>query len=107
MESHALATSYSVAQKMQEVCQKILTNIQSLPEHLQQKIQQAECDLKELQAVLPSTTCFQDLPSGFLKEIPEKISKARKAVHEVMEYIAKNTRLSWVDGPFCPVEPSA
>ncbi|XP_039189628.1 perilipin-3-like [Crotalus tigris] len=107
MESHVLATSYSVAQKMQEVCQKILTNMQSLPEHLQRKIQQAECDLKELQAVLSSTTCFQDLPSGFLKETPEKISKARKAVHEVMEYIAKNTRMSWVDGPFCPVESSA
>ncbi|KAK9407977.1 perilipin-3-like [Crotalus adamanteus] len=107
MESHVLATSYSVAQKMQEVCQKILTNMQSLPEHLQQKIQQAECDLKELQAVLSSTTCFQDLPSDFLKETPEQISKARKAVHEVMEYIAKNTRMSWVDGPFCPVESSA
>ncbi|KAM3844910.1 perilipin-3-like [Vipera latastei] len=107
MESHALATSYSVAQKMQEVCQKILTNVQSLPEHLKQKIQQAECDLKELQAVLSNTTCFQDLPSGFLLETPEKINKARKAVYEVMEYIAKNTSLSWIDGPFCPVQSSA
>ncbi|ETE57670.1 Perilipin-3, partial [Ophiophagus hannah] len=107
MESCALATSYSVAQKMQEVCQKILTNMQSLPEHLQQKIQQAQYDLKELQAVLSTATSFQDLPSGFLKETPKKINKARKAVYEVMEYIAKYTRLSWVDGPYCPAEYSA
>uniref|UniRef100_A0A670Y5S8 Perilipin n=1 Tax=Pseudonaja textilis TaxID=8673 RepID=A0A670Y5S8_PSETE len=104
MESRALVTSYSVAQKMQEVCQKVLTNMQeSLPEHLQQKIQQAQYDLKELKDVLSTATSFQDLPSGFLKEIPKKINKARKAVYEVMEYIAKYTRLSWVDGPYYPV----
>lgn len=107
MESRALATSYNVAQKMQEVCQNVLTNMQSLPEHLQHKIQQAQCDLKELQAVLCTATSFQDLPSGFLKETPEKINKARKALHEVMEYIAIYTCLSWVDGPSCPVEYSA
>uniref|UniRef100_A0A8C5T591 Perilipin n=1 Tax=Laticauda laticaudata TaxID=8630 RepID=A0A8C5T591_LATLA len=107
VESRALATSYSVAQKMQEVCQKVLTNMQSLPEHLQQKIQQAQYDLKELQDVLSTATSFQDLPSGFLKETPKKINKARRAVYEVMEYIAKYTRLSWVDGPYCPAEYSA
>uniref|UniRef100_A0A670Y5L5 Perilipin n=1 Tax=Pseudonaja textilis TaxID=8673 RepID=A0A670Y5L5_PSETE len=108
MESRALVTSYSVAQKMQEVCQKVLTNMQeSLPEHLQQKIQQAQYDLKELKDVLSTATSFQDLPSGFLKEIPKKINKARKAVYEVMEYIAKYTRLSWVDGPYYPAEYSA
>lgn len=107
MESCALATSYNIAQKMQEVCHNVLTNMQSLPQHLQQKIQQAQCDLKELQTVLSTATSFQDLPSGFLKETPEKINTARKALFEVMEYIAKYTCLPWVDGPYCPVEYSA
>ncbi|XP_070592946.1 perilipin-3-like [Erythrolamprus reginae] len=107
MESHSLATSYTVAQKMQEVCQNVLTNLQSLPEHLQQKVQQAQCDLTELQAVLSTATSFQDLPSGFMKETTEKINKARKALFEVMEYIAKYTCQPWVEGPYCPAEYSA
>ncbi|KAG8130333.1 hypothetical protein E2320_017058, partial [Naja naja] len=61
----------------------------------------------KLQTVLSTATSFQDLPSGFLKETPKKINKARMAVYEVMEYIAKYTRLSWVDGPYCPAEYSA
>ncbi|XP_058026737.1 perilipin-3-like [Ahaetulla prasina] len=107
MESRALVISYTVAQKMQEVCQNVITNMQSLPKHLQKKIQQAQCDLEELQAVLSTATSFQDLPSGFLEKTSEKINKARKTLHEVMEYIAKYTCLSWVDGPYCPVEYSA
>ncbi|XP_070592947.1 uncharacterized protein [Erythrolamprus reginae] len=107
MESHSLATSYTVAQKMQEVCQNVLTNLQSLPEHLQQKVQQAQCDLTEVQAVLSTATSFQDLPSGFMKETTEKINKARKALFEVMEYIAKYTCQPWVEGPYCPAEYSA
>ncbi|XP_070592291.1 perilipin-3-like [Erythrolamprus reginae] len=107
MESHSLATSYTVAQKMQEVCQNVLTNLQSLPEHLQHKVQQAQCDLTELQAVLSTATSFQDLPSGFMKETTEKINKARKALFEVMEYIAKYTCQPWVEGPYCPAEYSA
>ncbi|XP_070592295.1 perilipin-3-like isoform X2 [Erythrolamprus reginae] len=107
MESHSLATSYTVAQKMQEVCQNVLTNLQSLPEHLQQKVQQAQCDLTELQAVFSTATSFQDLPSGFMKETTEKINKARKALFEVMEYIAKYTCQPWVEGPYCPAEYSA
>ncbi|XP_070592941.1 perilipin-3-like [Erythrolamprus reginae] len=107
MESHSLATSYTVAQKMQEVCQNVLTNLQSLSEHLQQKVQQAQCDLIELQAVLSTATSFQDLPSGFMKKTTEKINKARKALFEVMEYIAKYTCQPWVEGPYCPAEYSA
>ncbi|XP_013926318.1 PREDICTED: perilipin-3-like [Thamnophis sirtalis] len=103
MESRTLTTSYKVAQKIQEVCQNVLTNMQTLPKHLQEKIQQALCDLKELQAVLSTATSFQDLPSGFLRETPEKINKARKALHEVMEYIAEYICLPGVDGPYCPL----
>ncbi|KAM6475000.1 perilipin-3-like isoform 2-T2 [Liasis olivaceus] len=107
MESHALATSHNVAQQMQELCQKLLVYMQGLPEHLQQKIQQAQCDLKELQAVVCSATSFQELPSGFLKESSEKVNKAQEAVHEVMVYVTKSIPLSWVVGPFSPIESSA
>ncbi|XP_063149134.1 perilipin-3-like [Candoia aspera] len=107
MESHALATSHNVAQQMQEVCQKLLANMQGLPEHLQQKVQKAQYDLKELQAVISSATSFQELPSGVLKETSEKINQAQEAMYEVMEYVTKSTPLSWVVGPFSPVESSA
>uniref|UniRef100_A0A8D2J6K6 Perilipin n=1 Tax=Varanus komodoensis TaxID=61221 RepID=A0A8D2J6K6_VARKO len=102
MESQALNVSQNVAQQMQAVCKNLLSNMQGLPDALKEKVQIAHDDMKELQVALSSTKSIQDLPGGVLNQSPEKIDKAQEAVHEVMEYVTKNTPLNWVVGPFAP-----
>ncbi|XP_062984518.1 perilipin-3-like [Elgaria multicarinata webbii] len=102
MESQALNMSQNVAQQMQAVCKNLLSNMQGLPDALKEKVQTAHSDMKELQTALSGVRSVQDLPSDVLKQSPEKIDKAQEAVHEVMEYVTKNTPLNWVVGPFAP-----
>ncbi|XP_060092985.1 perilipin-3-like isoform X2 [Heteronotia binoei] len=106
IESQALGLTHRIAQKLQGICQSLLTNVQGLPVALQEKVKQAYSNIEDLQVAFSGVQSFQDLSNNLLAQSEEKMTKAREAVDELLEYVAENAPLTWIVGPFSPAGTS-
>uniref|UniRef100_A0A8D0H6B3 Perilipin n=1 Tax=Sphenodon punctatus TaxID=8508 RepID=A0A8D0H6B3_SPHPU len=101
-ETLTLTMTWRLTQQLQTTCLSLVTTIQGLPTNIQDKMQLAYHNLAELHTVFSNASSFQDLSVGILTYSKEKATKAQEYVDELLEYVAHNTHLSWLVGPFTP-----
>ncbi|XP_068942893.1 perilipin-3 isoform X2 [Petaurus breviceps papuanus] len=102
VESRTLTMFRDVTQQLQGNCLQLVSSIQGLPSNIQDKVQQAHTQIEELRATFSGVQSFQDLSSSVLTQSRERVNKARESLDEMIEYVAHNTPLTWLVGPFFP-----
>ncbi|KAF6096201.1 perilipin 3 [Phyllostomus discolor] len=102
VESQTLTMFRDIAQQLQATCTSLGSSIQGLPTHVKDQVQQARRQVEDLQATFSGIHSFQDLSSSVLTQSREQVAKAREALDHMVEYVAQNTPITWVVGPFAP-----
>lgn len=102
VEARALGMFRDIAQQLQSTCVALGASIQGLPGHVREQAQQACSQVDDLQATFSSIHTFQDLTAGVLAQTRERIARAREALDHTVEYVAQNTPVTWLVGPFAP-----
>lgn len=102
VESQTLTMFRDIAQQLQATCTSLGSSIQGLPTHVKDQVQQARRQVEDLQATFSGIHSFQDLSSSVLTQSRERVAKAREALDHMVEYVAQNTPITWVVGPFAP-----
>ncbi|XP_020377680.1 perilipin-2-like isoform X2 [Rhincodon typus] len=102
VESEMLAVTQNLSSKLQTICQTLSSNVRGLPQNIENQVQHI-CKLaEEIYNTVSSATAFQDLSIPFLIQSKEQMKKIREAMDGVMDYLAHNTPLNWLVGPFIP-----
>ncbi|KAM9242384.1 perilipin-3 isoform 1-T2 [Dugong dugon] len=102
VESQALTMFRDITQQLQATCVSLASSLQGLPTNVKDKAQQARCQVEDLQATFSGIHSFQDLSSAVLTQSRERVTKARDALDEMVEYVTQNTPITWLVGPFAP-----
>ncbi|XP_053435324.1 perilipin-3 isoform X3 [Nycticebus coucang] len=102
VESRALAMFRDIARQLQATCVSFGSSIQGLPTNIKDQVQHARHQVEDLQATFSGIHSFQDLSSSVLTQSREQVAKAREALDHVVEYVAQNTPIMWLVGPFAP-----
>ncbi|XP_038166679.1 perilipin-3 [Arvicola amphibius] len=102
VEARALGMFRDITQQLQSTCVALGASIQGLPGHVREQAQQARSQVDDLQATFSSIHSFQDLTAGVLAQTRERIARAREALDHTVEYVAQNTPVTWLVGPFAP-----
>lgn len=91
-----------IVQQLQSTCASLGSSIQGLPSHVKDQVQHARHQVEDLQATFSGIHSFQDLSSTILMQSREQVAKAREALDHTVEYVAQNTPIMWLVGPFAP-----
>ncbi|XP_042334825.1 perilipin-3-like [Sceloporus undulatus] len=102
VESLTLALLRFVTQDLGSTYVRLVGGIEGLPCGLREKVDQAISNARQLHTSFAAATSIQDLSSSVLAQSHEKIAQAREFLDTLVEYIAQNTPLSWIVGPFRP-----
>ncbi|XP_060702583.1 perilipin-2-like [Hemiscyllium ocellatum] len=102
VESETLAVTQNLSSKLHTICQTLSSNVRGLPQNIENQVQHV-CKLAEdLYNALSSATSFKELSTPLLVQSKEQMLKIREAMDGVMDYLAHNTPLNWLVGPFIP-----
>ncbi|XP_027441826.1 perilipin-3 isoform X4 [Zalophus californianus] len=102
VETQTLTMFRDIVQQLQSTCTSLGSSIQGLPSHVKDQVQQARHQVEDLQATFSGIHSFQDLSSTILMQSREQVAKAREALDHMVEYVAQNTPIMWLVGPFAP-----
>lgn len=102
VETQTLTMFRDIAQQLQSTYASLGSSIQGLPTHVKDQLQQARHQVEGLQATFSGIHSFQDLSSTVLMQSREQVAKAREALDHMVEYVAQNTPITWLVGPFAP-----
>lgn len=102
VEARALSMVRDIAQQLQGTIEALGASIQGLPGHIREQAQQARSQVDDLQATFSSIHSLQDLTASVLAQTRERIARAREALDHTVEYVAQNTPVTWLVGPFAP-----
>ncbi|ELK19421.1 Mannose-6-phosphate receptor-binding protein 1 [Pteropus alecto] len=102
VESQTLAMFRDIAQQLQATCASLGSSIQGLPTYVKDQAQQAHRQVEDLQATFAGIHSFQDLSSSIVTQSREQVTRAQEALDHVVKYVAQNTPLMWLVGPFAP-----
>lgn len=91
-----------VTQQLQTTCASLGASLQGLPAHVKEQALQARRQVEDLQATFSGMHSFQDLSSNVLMQSREQVARAREALDHVVDYVAQNTPVMWLVGPFAP-----
>ncbi|XP_060001480.1 perilipin-3 isoform X1 [Lagenorhynchus albirostris] len=102
VESQTLTMFRDVAQQLQTTCASLGSSLQGLPAHVKDQALQARRQVEDLQATFSGIHSFKDLSSSILTQSRGQVARAREALDHVVEYVAQNTPITWLVGPFAP-----
>ncbi|XP_034513453.1 perilipin-3 isoform X3 [Ailuropoda melanoleuca] len=102
VETQTLTMFRDIAEQLQGTCASLGSSIQGLPSHVKDQVQQARRQVEDLQATFSGIHSFQDLSSTILTQSREQVARAREALDHMVEYVAQNTPIMWLVGPFAP-----
>ncbi|XP_032250334.1 perilipin-3 isoform X3 [Phoca vitulina] len=102
VETQTLTMFRDIVQQLQSTCASLGSSIQGLPSHVKDQVQHARHQVEDLQATFSGIHSFQDLSSTILMQSREQVAKAREALDHTVEYVAQNTPIMWLVGPFAP-----
>lgn len=91
-----------LTQQLQASCSTLISSVQGLPASVQDRAQHLRHTVEDLHASFSTAHSFQDVSAAILAQSRERVSKAREAVDEVLDYVVSHVPLPWVVGPFAP-----
>uniref|UniRef100_A0A8C8VJ17 Perilipin n=1 Tax=Pelusios castaneus TaxID=367368 RepID=A0A8C8VJ17_9SAUR len=102
VESRTLAMVRIITHQLHPVYVNLVSSIQGLPNSIQETVQQVVTNIQQLHSSFSRADSFQDLSSSCLTQSQETVTKAQESLDILLEYVAHNTPLNWLVGPFTP-----
>uniref|UniRef100_A0A8C5NZ90 Perilipin n=1 Tax=Jaculus jaculus TaxID=51337 RepID=A0A8C5NZ90_JACJA len=102
IESHTLAIACNLTQQLQTTCQTLLSNVQGLPQNIQDQANHLGVMAGDICAVFRNAASFKEVSDGLLTSSKGQLQKMKESLDEVMDYLVNNTPLNWLVGPFYP-----
>lgn len=102
IESRTLAIARNLTQQLQTTCSTLLSNIQGLPQNIQDQASHLGVMAGDIYSVFRNATSFKEVSDGFLTSSKGQLQKMKESLDDVMDYLVNNTPLNWLVGPFYP-----
>ncbi|XP_044535498.1 perilipin-3-like [Gracilinanus agilis] len=102
LETRTLAMSRSITLKLQSAFMDLMPKIQGLPSSLQDRLQQACCDMRELHTTFSLSNGFEDLDRYQLTHSQFMLTQAQGSIEQLLCFLEHNVPSEWVVGPLCP-----
>lgn len=102
VESQTLTMFRDIAGQLQATLGSLGASVQGLPAHVKEQARQAVSQVEQLQATFSGVQSFRELTAGALAQSRQQVAQAREALDSVVEYVAQNTPVMWLVGPFAP-----
>lgn len=102
IESRTLAIARNLTQQLQTTCSTLLSNIQGLPQNVQDQASHLGVMAGDIYSVFRNAASFKEVSDGFLTSSKGQLQKMKESLDDVMDYLVNNTPLNWLVGPFYP-----
>lgn len=102
IESHTLAIARNLTQQLQTTCSTLLSNIQGLPQNIQDQASHLGVMAGDIYSVFRNASSFKEVSDVFLTSSKGQLQKMKESLDDVMDYLVNNTPLNWLVGPFYP-----
>ncbi|XP_029776455.1 perilipin-2 isoform X2 [Suricata suricatta] len=102
IESRTLAIARNLTQQLQTTCHTLLSNIQGLPQNIQDQANHVGVMAGDLYSMFRSAASFKEVSDGLLTSSKGQLQKMKESLDDVMDYLVNNTPLNWLVGPFYP-----
>lgn len=102
IESRTLAIARNLTQQLQTTCQTLLSNVQGLPQNIQDQANHLGVMAGDIYSVFRNAASFKEVSDGFLTSSKGQLQKMKESLDDVMDYFVNNTPLNWLVGPFYP-----
>ncbi|XP_042548889.1 perilipin-2 [Dipodomys spectabilis] len=100
IESRTLAIARNLTQQLQTTCHILLSNIQGLPQHIQDQASHLGVMAGEIYSVFRNAASFKEVSDSFLTSSNGQLQKMKESLDDVMDYLVNNTPVNWLVGPF-------
>ncbi|XP_059956704.1 perilipin-2 isoform X1 [Mesoplodon densirostris] len=102
IESRTLAIARNLTQQLQTTCHTLLSNIQGLPQNIQDQANHLGVMAGDIYSVFRNVASFKEVSDGLLASSKGQLQKMKESLDDVMDYLVNNTPLNWLVGPFYP-----
>ncbi|MBV94840.1 Perilipin-2, partial [Eschrichtius robustus] len=102
IESRTLAIARNLTQQLQTTCHTLLSNIQGLPQNIQDQANHLGVMAGDIYSVFRNVASFKEVSDGLLTSSKGQLQKMKESLDDVMDYLVNNTPLNWLVGPFYP-----
>uniref|UniRef100_A0A2K5Q323 Perilipin n=1 Tax=Cebus imitator TaxID=2715852 RepID=A0A2K5Q323_CEBIM len=102
MESPTLAIACKLTQQLQTTCHTLQSNIQGLPQNIQDQAKHIEVMAGDIYSVFHNAASFKEVSDSLLTSSKGQLQKMKESLDDVMDYFVNNTPLNWLVGPFHP-----
>ncbi|XP_059110492.1 perilipin-2 isoform X2 [Peromyscus eremicus] len=96
IESRTLAVARNLTQQLQTTCQTLLSNVQGLPQNVQDQANHLGVMAGDLYSVFLNAASFKEVSDGFLTSSKGQLQKMKESLDDVMDYLVNNTPLNWL-----------
>ncbi|XP_006976040.1 perilipin-2 isoform X2 [Peromyscus maniculatus bairdii] len=96
IESRTLAVARNLTQQLQTTCQTLLSNVQGLPQNVQDQASHLGVMAGDLYSVFRNAASFKEVSDGFLTSSKGQLQKMKESLDDVMDYLVNNTPLNWL-----------
>lgn len=102
IESRTLAIARNLTQQLQTTCHTLLTNVQGLPQNIQDQANHLAVMAGDMYSVFRGAGSFKEVSDNLLTSSKGQLQKMKESLDDVMDYLVNNTPLNWLVGPFYP-----
>ncbi|XP_008843758.1 perilipin-2 isoform X1 [Nannospalax galili] len=96
IESRTLAIARNLTQQLQTTCQMLLSNIQGLPQNIQDQASHLGVMAGDIYSVFLNAASFKEVSDSFLTSSKGQLQKMKESLDDVMDYLVNNTPLNWL-----------
>ncbi|XP_040613130.1 perilipin-2 isoform X3 [Mesocricetus auratus] len=104
IESHTLAIARNLTQQLQTTCQTLLSNVQGLPQNVQDQASHLGVMAGDIYSVFRNAASFKEVSDGVLTSSKGQLQKMKESLDDVMDYLVNNTPLNWLMLDFTAVD---
>ncbi|XP_077621199.1 perilipin-2 isoform X1 [Crocuta crocuta] len=104
IESRTLAIARNLTQQLQTTCHTLLSNIQGLPQNIQDQASHMGVMAGDLYSVFLSAASFKEVSDGLLASSKGQLQKMKESLDDVMDYLVNNTPLNWLVFDFTAID---
>uniref|UniRef100_A0A8C2NRF2 Perilipin n=1 Tax=Capra hircus TaxID=9925 RepID=A0A8C2NRF2_CAPHI len=97
IESRTLAIARNLTQQLQTTCHTLLSNIQGLPQNIQDQANHLGVMAGDIYSVFRNAASFKEVSDGLLASSKGQLQKMKESLDDVMDYLVNNTPLNWLD----------
>uniref|UniRef100_A0A8C2NTH1 Perilipin n=1 Tax=Capra hircus TaxID=9925 RepID=A0A8C2NTH1_CAPHI len=96
IESRTLAIARNLTQQLQTTCHTLLSNIQGLPQNIQDQANHLGVMAGDIYSVFRNAASFKEVSDGLLASSKGQLQKMKESLDDVMDYLVNNTPLNWL-----------